>query len=89
MKTVETMQRAENGGHPVANEDGTFGHGEYVLIVSKRDLIEFVEKTKLVVEALVPNLPHIAYSPIKELNELLIEIRQFQRENPNTFVFPR
>ena len=41
MKTIEFIQRAENGGFPCANEDG-FNHGEPVLVVSKRELCEFM-----------------------------------------------
>ena len=39
MRIVESIQRAENGGFPC--ENGTFEHGEPVVILSKRELAAF------------------------------------------------
>lgn len=36
----ESIQRAENGGHPAPNDAG-IGHGEPVYVVKKRELMEF------------------------------------------------
>lgn len=89
MKIVETEQSCVNGGSPVANEDRTFGHGEPLLIVSKRDLTEFIEKTNAVCLDLLRGVKHIAFSHFKELNEIMIEIELFQKRYPNMFVFNR
>lgn len=43
MRMIELCQRSENGGFPTSNEDQLFGHGEYVLVVSKRELLAFLE----------------------------------------------
>jgi hypothetical protein len=39
-RLYEFIQRAENGGSPAPN-DGPFGHGDPVYVVSKRELMEF------------------------------------------------
>lgn len=39
LRTYEFIQRYENGGHPVNNDDTPFEHGEGVLVVSKRELV--------------------------------------------------
>lgn len=75
MKIVEFQQRAEDGGFPTPNETG-FEHGELIVVLSKRELREFLDKTHLVILEFMPGLKHMAYSRIKELNEQLIELDQ-------------
>jgi hypothetical protein len=49
---------------------------EQMTVVSKRELREFLDKVHLTMTEMMPGIKHLAYHPIKELNEVLIELDQ-------------
>jgi hypothetical protein len=50
-----------------------------VVMVNKAELQEFLAKVDLVTSAFMPHLKRIAYTPIRELNEMLVELGQARR----------
>lgn len=76
MKKIEFIQRSWSGGHPVPHEanrtdqgEPTFGHGEAVYVVSKRELMGLLYR----VRGAVLKEDGFGSQNLQEIDEILME----------------
>jgi hypothetical protein len=79
----ESIQRAENGGHPCPN-DANIGHGEPVYTVKKRELMEFMAGVRQVInewefleKKTAPGCLSAAIEEIRSIVNRVLEENQF------------
>lgn len=78
MKMLEFQQRAEDGGTPF--KDAPFEHGELVLVVSKRELRELLERAATLIKNMTPGVRHIVLQDYKELNDVPCDLSETLRQ---------
>jgi hypothetical protein len=80
MKMVEYQHRNEGGGNSVLLDNDTWEHGELVVILSERELRDFVGKTLLVIQEMTPGVRNLAFQHLQELNEVSCLLEEMQKK---------